>query len=67
MTPPPCSKKVDNLDYHVALYFRYDNFCRVHQTLRVTLPMEARLSDHVLEVEEILSILDSKERGADAA
>ena len=36
------SKKVDNLAYHVALYFMYDNFCRVHQTLRVTPAMEIR-------------------------
>jgi IS1 family transposase len=55
------SKKVDNLAYHVALYFMYYNFCRVHQTLRVTPAMEAGISDHVWEVEEILSMMDAKE------
>jgi IS1 family transposase len=30
------SKKVDNLGYAVALHFVHYNFCRVHQTLRVT-------------------------------
>lgn len=56
------SKKVDNLAYNVALYFMYYNFCRVHQTLRVTPAMEAGVSDHVWEVEEILSMMDAKEQ-----
>jgi hypothetical protein len=30
------SKKVQNLGYAVALHFMHYNFCRVHQTLRVT-------------------------------
>jgi IS1 family transposase len=55
------SKKVDNLAYNVALYFMYYNFCRIHQTLRVTPAMEAGVTDHVWEVEEILSMLDAKE------
>jgi len=54
------SKKVDNLAYNVALYFMYYNFCRVHQTLRVTPAMEAGVSNHVWEVEEILSMMDAK-------
>src|SRR5258707_7817128 len=35
------SKKVANLGYAVALHFMHYNFCRVHQTLRVTPAMEA--------------------------
>jgi hypothetical protein len=31
----------------MALYFMWYNFGRVHQTLRVTPAMEARVSDHV--------------------
>jgi len=30
----------------------YYNFCRVHETLRVTPAMESRLSDHVWSIEE---------------
>ncbi len=30
------SKKVDNLRWSVALHFMHYNFCRIHQTLRVT-------------------------------
>lgn len=54
------SKKVDNLAYNVALYFMYYNFCRVHQTLRVTPAMEAGVADHIWEIEEILSMKDAK-------
>ncbi|RJP71356.1 MAG: DDE domain-containing protein [Candidatus Abyssobacteria bacterium SURF_17] len=54
------SKKVENLSYAVALHFMYYNFCRLHQTLRVTPAMEAGIADHVWEVKEILALLDSK-------
>jgi hypothetical protein len=37
----------------------YYNFCRVHQTLRVTPAMEAGLSDHVWEIEEMVSLLET--------
>ncbi len=51
------SKKVENLSYAVALHFMYYNFCRVHQTLRVTPAMEAKVTDHVWGIEEILGLL----------
>jgi hypothetical protein len=38
----------------VALHFMYYNFCRVHQTLRVTPAMEAKVTDHVWMIGEIL-------------
>jgi hypothetical protein len=31
------------------------NFCRVHQTLRVTQGMEAGLTDHIWTVRELLT------------
>jgi hypothetical protein len=31
----------------MAVYFLYYNFCRVHQTLRVTPAMEEELANHV--------------------
>jgi hypothetical protein len=49
------SKKWENLKAALALHFVYYNFCRVHQTLRVTPAMEARLSDHVWGLEELLT------------
>jgi len=42
----------------LALYFMHYNFGRVHQTLRVTPPMEAGIADHVWPVTEIVALLD---------
>jgi IS1 family transposase len=52
------SKKVENHAAAVALYFMFYNFGRVHQTLRVTPAMEAGVSDHVWDIEEIVALLD---------
>ena len=43
----------------VAIYYAYYNFCRVHQTLRVTPAMEARISDHAWSIEELVRLLDA--------
>jgi hypothetical protein len=51
------SKKVQNLACAVSLHFMYYNFCRVHQTLRVTPAMEAGITDHIWEIEEIISLI----------
>jgi IS1 family transposase len=50
------SKKLANLKAAVALHFAYYNFCRIHQTLRVTPGMEAGLTDHVWTIEEQISL-----------
>jgi IS1 family transposase len=55
------SKKIENHIAGLSLYFMYYNFCRVHQTLRVTPAMEAGISDHVWSVEEVVALLDKKE------
>ena len=44
-----------------SLWFMYYNFCRVHQTLRVTPAMEAGISDHVWSVEEMCALLPEKQ------
>jgi hypothetical protein len=49
------SKKWENLKAALALYFAHYNFCRVHQTLRVTPAMEAGIADHIWNVSELLS------------
>jgi hypothetical protein len=51
------SKKVENHGHAVALYFAYYNFCRAHQTLRVTPEMEAALTDHVWSVDELVNLM----------
>jgi IS1 family transposase/transposase-like protein len=50
------SKKLDNLKAAVTLYFAWYNFCRVHQTLRVTPAMEAGLTDHAWNISELLQL-----------
>jgi hypothetical protein len=52
------SKKVDNHRAAVALHYMHYNFCRVHQTLRVTPAMEAGIADHVWSIEELIGLLD---------
>jgi IS1 family transposase len=52
------SKKVDNHFWAIALHYMHYNFCRVHKTLRVTPAMEAGLTDHVWEIEEIAGLLE---------
>jgi IS1 family transposase len=52
------SKKIDNLHYAVALHFMYYNFCRIHQTLRITPAMAAGISDHLWEIEDIVNLLE---------
>ena len=52
------SRKVENHAAMVALFFMFYNFCRVHQTLRVTPAMQAGISDHVWGVEEIIALLN---------
>lgn len=42
----------------IALHFLHNNFCRIHQTLRITPAMEAGISNHVWSIEEIVELLD---------
>jgi len=51
------SKKVENLAHAVSLHFMYYNFCRIHQTLRVTPAMEAGVTDHVWTLEEVVALI----------
>jgi len=49
------SKKLDNHKAACALHFAYYNFCRIHQTLRVTPAMEAGIADHACSLRELLA------------
>ena len=51
------SKKIENHQHALSLYFMYYNFCRVHQTLRVTPAMEAGVSNHVWDLSELVGLL----------
>jgi hypothetical protein len=56
------SKKFENHSHMVAIYHAYYNFCRVHQTLRVTPAMEAGLTDHIWSLQELVGLLEGKEK-----
>ena len=52
------SKKVENLGYAIALHFMYYNFCRIHQTLRITPAMAAKVTKQLWDIEDILNLLN---------
>jgi IS1 family transposase len=54
------SKKVENHEHMLAIYFMYYNFCRIHKTLRVTPAMEAGIANHVWTFEELVGLLEPK-------
>ncbi len=60
------SKKVENHANAMAIYFTFYNFARIHQSLRVTPAMEAKLTDHVWTLEGIAVLSDRQESGSTA-
>jgi IS1 family transposase len=58
------SKKCENHAAAVSLHFMHYNFCRVHQTLRVTPAMSAGLTDHVWELSDLIALLPEPKRAA---
>jgi hypothetical protein len=57
------SKKIENLEYAVALHFMYYNFARPHKTLTNPYPktpaMAAGLTNHIWTIEEIVKLTDN--------
>ena len=51
------SKKIQNHEAAIALHYMHYNFCRIHQSLRVTPAMEAGIANHVRSLEEIIGLL----------
>ena len=51
------SKKIENLNHAVALHFMYYNFCRIHQSLRITPAMASGVTDRLWEIEDILMLI----------
>ena len=41
-----------------AIFFTYYNWCKIHQTIRVTPAMEAGLTHRVFEIEDLLALID---------
>ncbi|HUW39059.1 MAG TPA: IS1 family transposase [Rhodocyclaceae bacterium] len=53
------SKKLENHMHAISLYFMFYNFCKIHKTLRVTPAMEAGITDHVWDLEEVIEMADT--------
>jgi len=51
------SKKLENHEHAVAIHYMYYNFCRIHQSLRVTPAMESGISDHVWNLDELINLI----------
>lgn len=52
------SKSIRHLRAHLALHFCYANFCRIPRTIRCSPAMEAGLTDHVWEIEELIEAIN---------
>ncbi|MFQ5798872.1 MAG: hypothetical protein ACE5H0_09290 [Bacteroidota bacterium] len=48
------SKKLDNLKAALALHFFHYNFMRIHQSLRVTPAMEAKITNNLWTWQDLL-------------
>jgi IS1 family transposase len=51
------SKKVENHEHAIAIHYMYYNFCRIHQTLRITPAMQAGVASHSWELSEIIDLI----------
>jgi IS1 family transposase len=48
------SKKYENHCAAIALYVTHYNFCRVHETLRITPAMQLGVTDHIWSISELI-------------
>jgi len=51
------SKKIENHVFAISLHFFYYNFCKIHQSLKVTPAMEAKVTDRLWDIEDILNLV----------
>lgn len=49
------SKKWENLQAMLSLYFAYYNFCRIHSSIRCTPAMESGITTHIWTIRELLA------------
>jgi hypothetical protein len=59
------SKKVENHEHAISLYFLHYNFARPHKTLKGETPaMAAGLTDHVWSIGEIVALVETLDKPA---
>ncbi len=52
------SKKIENHAHSVALFYMHYNFCRIHQSLRVTPAMEAGIATTVWSIQDVVKLVE---------
>jgi hypothetical protein len=57
------SKRIERHVAAIALHYLHYNFCRIHQTLRVTPAMQAGISNHVWSIAELVGLLNAVKVG----
>jgi hypothetical protein len=58
------SKKCENHEHMIALYYAFYNFCRIHQTVKTTPAVAAGVADHVWTLAELVGLLERVEERA---
>lgn len=58
------SKKIDNHEYQVALFYMHYNFVRIQQTLRVTPAMAAGVTGRLWSIHDVVALTDASIRRA---
>jgi hypothetical protein len=61
------SKKVENHAHSVALFAMYNNFVRIHRTLRMTPAMAAGVTDRLWEIGDIVALVEAEEAKKDSS
>lgn len=55
------SKKIENHEYALAIYFMHYNFVRIHQSLRVSPAMAAGVSDKLWSLDDLVALIEGNE------
>ena len=55
------SKKIENHAHSVALHYMHYNFVRIHKTLRVTPAMEAKVTNRLWSISDIVTLVEQAE------
>jgi len=58
------SKKVENHTHQLAIHFFHYNYVRIHQTLRCSPAMEAKVTERLWSIEDMVGLLATEESGA---
>lgn len=59
--PNAFSKKVENLEHMLAIFYCYYNFVRIHQTIRCTPAMEAGVETRLWSIKDLVGLLERTE------